>query len=916
MQANEPKPVYLEDYAVPPHLIDETNLHIDIHDDVTRVTAMLDVHLNPAVEVRDAAATDLVLNGSKDLVTRSVAVDGRTLNSNEYRIVDDVMTIFGVPDAFTLTTQVEIKPQDNMALEGLYKSGALYCTQCEAEGFRQITWYPDRPDVMSGYTTTLVADQASYPVLLSNGNAVGRGVIASDADASDKKGDRHWVTWEDPFRKPSYLFALVAGDLQHIEDEFTTMSGRKVKLQIFTEAHNINKVDYAMESLKNSMAWDERIYGREYDLDIFMVVAVDSFNMGAMENKGLNIFNTACILASPDTTTDESYQVVESTVAHEYFHNWSGNRVTCREWFQLSLKEGFTVFRDQQFSEDAGSPVICRIKEVTRLRNSQFPEDAGPMAHPIRPDSYIEIDNFYTPTVYSKGAEVVRMIHRLLGKKRFRQGTDLYFERHDGQAVTTEEFVAAMEDASGVDLQQFRVWYRQAGTPLLKVTGAYDEAAQTFTLTVSQSCPPTPGQIDKALYHLPLAVGLLDADGRDIAFPTDGLDVSGVEGADDGAGYTAVLNLTQASQSYVFRNMQSRPTPSLLRGFSAPVTLEYGYTRDELMFLMSHDSDGFNRWEAGQRLAVEVLQEVAGQIECGGDVRVDERLIEAFGMNLRDAVTRHQDETLDKAMVARMLVLPTEAYLVELAELANIDAIHAAMNVVLDEVARQLGDELLSLYQLNQRSAGRDEPYRASGPQIARRALKNIALAYLMHPKDTTLISLGVEQFNHANNMTDTRAALVALVGAAAPAARSAKATALKAYYDRWQDDALVVDSWFAIQASCRLPSTLDQVKALLDHEAFDFKTPNRMRALVTSFAFGNLVNFHQKSGGGYEFLADRAIELDPLNPLMAARILDPLIQWRKYDKERQALMKSQLSRILDVVNLSGNVFEKVSKSL
>ncbi|MBO6557036.1 MAG: aminopeptidase N [Pseudomonadales bacterium] len=897
MKEGQPKAIYLKDYKVPPFLIEETNLHVDIHDDVTTVTTTLKV-----VKNSEAASEDqvhLVLDGSKNLATQSVAIDGRALTDNEYRVDDDELSVFEVPEQFELTTTIQIKPQDNTALEGLYKSGDMYCTQCEAEGFRNITWYLDRPDVMSKYTTTVVADKASYPILLSNGNDIDRG----------EEGDRHWVTWQDPFMKPAYLFALVAGDLQHIEDEFVTMSGRKVKLQIFTEPHNIDKVDYAMLSLKNSMKWDEEVYGREYDLDIFMIVAVESFNMGAMENKGLNIFNTSCVLAHPETTTDAAYQRVESVVGHEYFHNWSGNRVTCRDWFQLSLKEGFTVLRDQQFSADMGSPTVCRVNDVAVLRSAQFPEDAGPMAHPIRPDSFIEINNFYTATVYEKGAEVVGMIRTLLGPERFRVGTDLYFDRHDGQAVTTEDFVKAMEDANGVDFTQFRTWYRQAGTPVLDVTGAYDQSAKTFTLNVKQSCPATPGQDQKDPYHMPLKVGLLDEEGNDIRFPVLGLDVSSV---DEASGFSAILNLTQAEQEFVFRGIESKPTPSLLRGFSAPVKLSYEYSREELRFLMSHDSDGFNRWEAGQRLALDVIQEIVGQIEAGEEVTVDEHLMAAFDANLTQALEGDKDPNLDKAMIAHMLVLPATSYLIEMSEVANVDAIHQAREAVRTAIAKKLSGLLLSVYKLNQK----DVPYQAQAQQIAERALKNVALGYLMQPEDTEMVNLCVDQYESATNMTDRSAALRALVGSAAEAAQEPKEKALNDFYNRFQHEALVIDQWFAIQATCSLPGTLERVKALMEHDAFDIKVPNRMRGLVAQFAMNNIVNFHEASGGGYEFLADRVIELNGINPQMAARILSPLTRWRKYDEERQALMKEQLQRILEVEGISPDVYEIVTKSL
>ncbi len=901
MKDGQPKAVYLKDYKVPPFLIEETLLHVDIHEDVTTVTTTLKVSRNPEAESDDAV--NLVLDGSKDLDTQSIAIDGRSLTANEYQIDDDELSIFAVPGSFELTTSVKIKPQDNTALEGLYKSGDMFCSQCEAEGFRNITWYLDRPDVMSKYTTTVVADKTNYPILLSNGNDIDRG-----EDRSEER-ERHWVTWQDPHIKPSYLFALVAGDLQHIEDEFVTMNGRKVVLRIFTEAHNIDKLDHAMTSLKKSMKWDEETYGREYDLDIFMIVAVESFNMGAMENKGLNIFNTSAVLARPDTTTDAAYQRVESIVAHEYFHNWSGNRVTCRDWFQLSLKEGFTVLRDQQFSADMGSPTVCRVNDVAVLRSAQFAEDAGPMAHPIRPDSFIEINNFYTATVYEKGAEVVSMIRTLLGAEQFRAGTDLYFDRHDGQAVTTEDFVKAMEDANGVDLSQFRVWYRQAGTPILDVSGDYDKSAKTFTLNVAQSCPATPGQKEKDVYHLPLKIGLIDAAGKDIRFPVMDLDVASI---DDTTGFSAVLNVTEKEQKYVFREIESAPTPSLLRGFSAPVKLDYSYTRDDLTFLMSHDSDGFNRWEAGQRLAVDVIQEIVGQIEAGATPSVDERLVSAFDANLTQAVNGDRDLAFDKAMIAHMLVLPAESYLIQLAEEANVDAIHQARDIVRNAIAKKLKGLLLSVYKLNQKKVA----YEANAAQIAERSLKNVVLGYLMQPDDTEMVQLCVAQFTTANNMTDQSSALRELVGSAAGSAQEPREKSLTNFYNQWVNEALVIDQWFAIQASCQLPGTLEHVKALMNHEAFDIKVPNRMRAVIGQFAGANIVNFHAADGGGYAFLADQVIELNALNPQMAARILAPLTRWKKYDAGRQIKMKDELQRILDVDSISPDVYEIVTKSL
>ncbi len=898
MKEGQPKTIHLKDYKVPPFLIESTELHVALNEAETTVTSTLRVRRNPAADVADA--TDLVLDGGEDLRTQMVAVDDRELLSNEYAIANESLTLFDVPEVFELKTRVAIKPQENTALEGLYKSGDMYCTQCEAEGFRNITWYLDRPDVMSVYRTTIEADKAEYPILLSNGNKVDEG----------ESGERHWVTWEDPFKKPAYLFALVAGDLEFVEDQFTTMSGRDVTLRIFTESHNIDKVDFAMDSLKRAMRWDEQVYGREYDLDIFMIVAVESFNMGAMENKGLNIFNTSCVLARPDTTTDAGYERVEAVVAHEYFHNWSGNRVTCRDWFQLSLKEGFTVLRDQSFSEGMGSETVCRVDQVQVLRSAQFPEDAGPMAHSIRPDSYIEINNFYTATVYEKGAEVVRMYRTLLGPDRFRRGCDLYFERHDGEAVTTEHFTRAMEDANGVDLNQFRRWYSQAGTPVLEVSGRYDEKEQTYTLLVEQMCPPTPGQDEKAPYHMPLSVGLLDTDGRDMRLDAESGDIATVREADDE--YSLVLNLIETQQQFVLSNVEREPVPSLLRGFSAPVKLSFDYSRDDLMFLMSHDADGFNRWEAGQRLAIDVIQDVVTNLQAGEAVKIDDRLLKACGNIIDEALARDADGSLDKAMMALMLALPSEQYLGELAEVVDVDAIHQARELVRGEIAQAFSGQLLPLYRLNDlKNVFSPEP-----ADRARRSLKNLALSYLMQPETTEMVALCVTQFEQSDNMTDTSAAIRALVNSSAPDAGPARDKALIDFYNRWADEALVVDMWFQIQAACQRPGAIGRVRALLEHDAFTLQNPNRARALIGPFANSNPVNFHDRSGAGYEFLADRVIELNRINPQIAARMLSPLTRWRRFDGDRQRLMTSELERILAEDKLSPDVYEVASKSL
>jgi aminopeptidase N len=783
---------------------------------------------------------------------------------------------------------VRIHPESNTALEGLYKSGTMFCTQCEAEGFRKITFYLDRPDVMSKFTTTVSAEQHAYPVLLSNGNPIASG---------SEEGGRHWATWEDPFKKPAYLFALVAGDLWCVEDSFTTMSSREVALRIYVEPENIDKVQHAMDSLKRSMKWDEEVYGREYDLDIFMIVAVNDFNMGAMENKGLNIFNSSCVLAKAETATDAAHQRVEAVVAHEYFHNWSGNRVTCRDWFQLSLKEGFTVFRDSEFSADTHSRTVKRIEDVAYLRTHQFAEDAGPMAHPVRPDAYMEISNFYTLTIYEKGAEVLRMIHTLLGPQLFRKGSDLYFERHDGQAVTCDDFVKAMEDASGIDLTQFKRWYTQAGTPRLDVSEAYDEAAQTYSLTFRQSCPATPGQSEKLPFVIPVALGLLDAQGNELPLR--------LQGESAAQGTSRVLSVTEAEQTFTFEGVTEKPLPSLLRGFSAPVKLHFPYSRDQLMFLMQHDSDGFNRWEAGQQLSVQVLQELIGQHQRGEALSLDQRLVTALRTLL-------EDESLDQAMVAEMLSLPGEAYLTEISEVADVEAIHAAREFARKELASALFAPLWARYQAN-REVSKATPYVAEAAHFARRSLQNIALSYLMLSEKPEVLAACVDQFDSADNMTERLAALAVLVNSPFEVERS---QALASFAEFFKDNPLVMDQWFSVQAGCPLPGGLERVHALMQHDAFTLKNPNKVRALIGAFANQNLINFHRADGAGYRFLADQVITLNALNPQIASRLLAPLTRWRKYGAVRQALMKAELERILASGELSSDVYEVVSKSL
>ena len=886
MRTEQPTMIYLKDYQAPEYLIDETNLTFELFDDHSLVHAQLVMRRNPA---RGAGLPPLVLDG-QHLELLSVNLDDVELTAVDYQLTEDHLTLHPKAERFTVDSTVRIHPETNTALEGLYKSSGMFCTQCEAEGFRKITYYLDRPDVMSKFTTTVSAEKHSFPILLSNGNPVASG---------EEEDGRHWATWEDPFMKPAYLFALVAGDLWCVEDTFTTMSQRVVTLRIYVEPENIDKCQHAMNSLKKSMRWDEETYGREYDLDIFMIVAVNDFNMGAMENKGLNIFNSSAVLARAETATDAAHQRVEAIVAHEYFHNWSGNRVTCRDWFQLSLKEGFTVYRDAGFSADMNSATVKRIQDVAFLRTHQFAEDAGPMAHAVRPDSFIEISNFYTLTVYEKGSEVVGMLHTLLGADGFRKGSDLYFERHDGQAVTCDDFIKAMEDANGVDLTQFKRWYSQAGTPRLAVSESYDSATGTYSLTFRQSCPTTPGQPgdQKQPFVIPVELGLLDSQGNDIALRLSG------EGT--ATGTTRVLSVTEAEQTFTFVDVTEKPLPSLLRGFSAPVKLSFPYDRDQLMFLMQHDSDGFNRWDAGQQLSVQVLQEMIAQHQQGQALVMDQRLVTALGTVLAD-------EQLDQAMVAEMLSLPGEAYLTEISEVADVEAIHAAREFARQQLADSLFDGLWARYQAN-RDISKVTPYVAEAEHFARRALQNIALSYLMLSGKPQVLTATIDQFDTSDNMTERLTALAVLVNSPFTEERD---KALAVFAENFKDNALVMDQWFSVQAGSPQPGGLERVKELMQHPAFNIKNPNKVRALIGAFAAQNLINFHAADGSGYRFLADLVIELNGFNPQIASRQLAPLTRWRKYDSARQALMKAELERILASGKLSPDVYEVVSKSL
>jgi aminopeptidase N len=887
MKEAQPATIYLSDYQPPDYLIDETELYVDLREDYAEVSSTLHIRRNPAAV---NASAELVLQGV-ELELMSLRIDGENLDSEGYLLSDETLTIRAVPPEFILQCVSRCRPQLNKSMEGLYRSRTMFCTQCEAQGFRKITWYIDRPDVLSRFTTHIEADRKNYPVLLSNGNCI----ISEDLDHG-----RQRVTWEDPFRKPCYLFALVAGDLCFQQDQFTTASGRQVDLRIYVEPRDLDKCDHAMASLKHSMRWDESVYGREYDLDIFMIVAVDDFNMGAMENKGLNIFNTSCVLADPGITTDAGFQRIEAIIAHEYFHNWSGNRVTCRDWFQLSLKEGFTVFRDSQFSADMNSATVNRVESVKLLRTMQFAEDAGPTAHPIQPQSYMEISNFYTLTVYEKGAEVVRMLHTLLGEQLFRKGSDLYFERHDGEAATCDDFVAAMAAASGRNLDQFKRWYSQVGTPHVTATDSYDPKARRYTLTMEQSCAGASEPL-----HIPVKVGLL--------WPADSI-AEGALGSPERVmdspervldSHEQVLELTEYRQSFVFEPVECKPVPSLLRGFSAPVKLDYGYSNDELLRLMSHDSDGFNRWDAGQLLATRLLQGLIADQLSGQALVLDTKLVSAYRQLLANSA-------LDKSMLALMLQLPSEAYLSEEADIITVDAIHTAREFARRHIADALQAQLFDVYQAN----SCEQAYRVDSDQMAQRSLKNQCLGYLAATAGEQAIELCDRQFYTADNMTDTLFALNCLLNVDTPQAVQLAEQALATFYQRWQHESLAVNQWFQAQAMAILPGALERVQDLMRHSAYDASNPNKVRSLVAAFCGGNPVNFHRADGRGYQFLADQVAGLDGDNPQLAARLLGPVTRWKKYPQANADDMRAALEQIASGPTLSKDVYEIVSKSL
>ncbi|HHG3487133.1 TPA: aminopeptidase N [Vibrio parahaemolyticus] len=862
-----PQAKYRKDYQAPSHTITEIDLTFDLYDNDTIVTALSKV-------VQKGESPTLELDG-EGLELRSVKVDGEDWAHHEVKEASLVLS--DLPAEFELEIITKIDPEANTALEGLYKSGGAFCTQCEAEGFRRITYYLDRPDVLAKYTTKVIADKATYPYLLSNGNRIAQG---------EAENGRHWVQWQDPHPKPAYLFALVAGDFDVLRDKYTTMSGRNVDLEIFVDKGNLDRAGHAMTSLINSMKWDEERFGLEYDLDIYMIVAVDFFNMGAMENKGLNIFNSKFVLANDQTATDRDYLGIEAVIGHEYFHNWTGNRVTCRDWFQLSLKEGLTVFRDQEFSSDLGSRAVNRIDNVRIIRGPQFAEDASPMSHPIRPDKVIEMNNFYTLTVYEKGSEVIRMYHTLLGEEGFQKGMKLYFERHDGTAATCEDFVSAMEDATGVDLKQFRLWYSQSGTPTLRVNSEYNAEAKTYALTVEQFTEATQDQAEKQALHIPFDIELYDSKGQVIPLIINGVSVHNV------------LDIKQDKQTFVFENVAEQPVPSLLREFSAPVKLEYDYSDVELIFLMKHATNDFARWDASQMLLAKYIRQNVTNVQTGSEVQLSEDLIDAFrGVLL--------DENLEPAFIAQVFSLPSINEITGWYKQIDVDAVDAVLNSITVSLSAALEDELSATYHTLKQAE-----YTIDHAAIGKRALRNQCLQFLAHTdKGNTLVKA---QYEAANNMTDT----IAAMSAANSAQLECREELMADYSDKWKHDGLVMDKWFALQGSNPAEDALEKVKATMNHEAFSLKNPNRTRSLIGSFLAANPVRFHDKSGSGYQFAGEILRQLNDSNPQVASRMIDPLLKFRKYDEARQAMIRAELEKLKAMDNLAKDLFEKVTKAL
>ncbi len=851
-------------------MVDTIDLTFEMSEDQTRVTSVMQIHRNK--ESEDQYSPLIFDKGDFEIL--SVVADGMILLADEYQIGEDFLRLASTPDRFTLEIVCLLNPKKNTSLEGLYLSSDTLCTQCEAQGFRQITSFPDRPDVMSVYTCTIIADRDKYPVLLSNGNLVKSG---------DLDNNRHYVRWEDPFKKPSYLFALVAGNLSYIEDNFITRSGKKIDLKIYSEQENIDKCDHAMKSLQQAMKWDEDRFGLEYDLDLYQIVAINDFNAGAMENKGLNIFNSKYVLANPKTATDDDFMNIQGVIGHEYFHNWTGNRVTLKNWFQLSLKEGLTVFRDQEFSSDLNSRTVKRISNVKNLRASQFPEDSGPMTHPVRPESYIKMDNFYTMTVYEKGSELIRMIYQLLGESDFRRGLDLYFEKFDGMAVTIEDFVSVMEEVSDMDLTQFKLWYSQSGTPQVTLTRSYDPKLQALTLVFEQATPPDRNQKEKKPLHIPVQFGLLDGKGNDIT----------PEGR-------SLLELKSRKEIFIFKNMGPDTYPSVFRQFSSPVKLVTDFSDVDLAFLMAHEKDEFNRFDAAQTLFIKEIQTLVSKIQNKESLEISPGLVQAFKTAL--------DSRTDRAFLAKALALPQENEIKDYYECIDVAAIHKARSYLKNQLALKLQDLFMEIIA----QCSHADPLSISHADMADRSLKNLCLSYIGSIGEKQTTDFVFQKFETALNMTDEYAALRVL----SQIDSDIKQAGMDRFYQKWHDDKLVLDKWFSLQAASCLPDTLAQVQALLNHPDFTMTNPNKVRSLIYMFAMHNPINFHRPDGSGYRFVSDRIIALDSINQQVAARLASCFNHWKKYDNLKKALMKTELERILLIQTLSKNVYEIVSRAL
>lgn len=874
MAENEPKVKRLSDYKKPDYKIESVHLDFDLDEENTQVASTLKVVSD--YDTSTGEVRPLHLDGD-ELTLTGIAINGRALKDEEYVVDDKGLTILNPPKEFELSIGTEIHPAANTKLEGLYVSNGMFCTQCEPEGFRRITYYPDHPDVMSVFTTTIRADKDKLPCLLSNGNKI----------KEEKMEDgRTAVTWNDPFPKPSYLFALVGGDLDYINDKFTTMSGREVTLGVYANKGQKDKLDYTMDSIKRSMAWDEKVFGREYDLDLFNLVAVSDFNQGAMENKGLNIFNSSYVIADSKTATDSDYAGIEGVVGHEYFHNWSGDRVTVRDWFNLSLKEGLTVYRDQEFSRDMRSRSVNRIQDVSKLRSGQFAEDAGPTAHAVRPEEYVEINNFYTSTIYNKGAEIVRMYEKMLGKEKFREANDLHFSRNDGKSVTIDDYAKCMEDVSGKDLTQFKRWYSQAGTPSVFANGEYDEETKTYTLHLRQETKPTPGQDTKLPFVIPMEMGLLDSKGKDMLLQLEGEDKA------DKTSRVMILDTPEATLKFV--NVPEKPVLSANRDFTSPINFKMEYSDAERVHLMAHDSDLFNRWDAAQQYGVKTMLGMVKDIQAGKEPKVDEAYIDALGSYLKDP-------SLDKAFVATALTLPSESYISDQMDTVDVDAVHKAHTMVSKAFVKKFEKELVSTYD----SLDIDREFEPIAKDAGERALKNKALAYLSISDSQEAMKRVEDQYNKANNMTDKFAAMSTAAGM-----KNGKAI-VQDFYETYKDEDLVVNKWLGVVAG----EGLEGAKSAIEHPAFQITNPNKVRSVMRSFS-SNKSALHAEDGSGYKFVAEMTKKLDKLNPLVASDTVKPLTSWKRYDEKRQLMMREALEQVMETPNLSKNVYEVVSKSL